>query len=170
MLAEFPGLTSLELRYVPKISGMPPLANFPDLGFFVGWNIIEDAGKVFRSELRALKKQRTFQHAAATQLRTREWFESSYGLPYSGWPNAQAKRAIVAHRKAEAALAAATTSVEAETAVHDFVAGFNRFSGIATSEREDIGDAVEQLVAPASVAALISLDRALEIYDEVRNY
>ncbi len=168
VLAEFPRLTSIELRFVPRIEGLPPLASFPELTRFIGWNIIDVPGKALRSELRRLGQVRELRHASVSQLRSAEWFEHEYGLPYSGWRAPLAKRAVTAHRTSQAALRACATAQEAERVLSEFVDGFNGMDGIETAEREDLAVAVVQLVT--QVGTLISPQRALAVFDEVREF
>ena len=50
----------------------------------------------------------------------------------------------------------------------EFVDGFNGMDGIETAEREDLAVAVVQLVT--QVGTLISPQRALAVFDEVREF
>lgn len=169
MLTEFPKLQSIALRFLPDLSGMPPLTSWPELDSFLAWNIESEAGKSLRSQLRKLQRERELgQYSGVRQLRTSAWFEQEYGLPYAAWPPTLAKQALKAHRKALKMLAEATDSSAAEQAISDFVTSFNRFSTIETSEREDLGVAVAQLAAAAP--ELITASQAQDVFDRVRNF
>ena len=104
------------------------------------------------------------------QLRTADWFRTEYGLPYSTWPAKLAKKAVTAHRMAQTKLAAATTTEEAKEVLAAFVQTFNTLPGIEASEREDLGQAVTQLVSADNAAALLTPAQAQQIFDQERDY
>ncbi|WP_156888200.1 hypothetical protein [Microbacterium indicum] len=169
-LTRLPNLTRLELRYVPDLEGFPPLATFPQLETFIAFNVDQAAGRQLRADVRAVSRQRPLRYSSVSQLRSREWFVAEYGLPYGGWePESLQKKAIRAHRAAQKALASATTAEEAEQALVRFTTAFNDLPGIDTGEREDLGEAVDQLVAAEHASALVGRERAREIFDAHRD-
>jgi len=116
-------------------------------------------------------KERDFAHASVSQLRTREWFTAECGLPYGGWePQSVQKKAVRAHRAAQKAIAAATTTEDVESALVAFVATVNTLPGIETTERDDLGEAVTQLAGTEHARGLITTPRARELHDQHRTY
>ncbi len=171
-LAQRPELTSLGMRYMPNLDGLPSLDTWPDLRSFIGFNVDETAGKALRQQVKArARKQPWIGHTSVTMLRKPEWWEKEYGRPFSGWPARQSKRANAAYDEAQAALAQAGSEADAQRAFTDFAAGFNGFKGIETTEREDIGEAVWQLAQTEHLSALgVTEEKALQWFDESRDY
>jgi hypothetical protein len=139
-LAGLPGLTGLQLRYVPDLSELPPLDAWPHLTQLIAWNVDDRAGKRLRTELR--RGDREWRDSSVTKLRTPAWFATEYGLPFSGWPPRSGRAAVKAFRIAEAAVRGATTEAAVEEAVRGFVGALNRLPRIETTEREDAAAAV----------------------------
>lgn len=171
-LADHPQLTGLELRDMPNLGGLPPLATWPDLdGFFAG-DIDEDVGKRLRRELNARTKQRPFANRAmVSKLRKPEWWAREYGRPFAAWPPRRAKIANAAFDTAQAAIAAAATLADVEAAITEFAKRFNAMDGIETTEREALADAVWQL-GRSEVATALGTDDALALqwFDAAREY
>jgi hypothetical protein len=154
-LAELPHLQRLQLSDCPDLTGLPPLTAWPGLRDFDASNIDAAAGRDLRQQL----KDRRLARASVTGLRTAEWFERDYGLPFSAWPAATARRATKAFRAAEAA-------DDPEKGIHAFIHAINDLPGIDTIEREDVGEAVALLAARAK----ISEDRAMSWFDADRDF
>lgn len=171
-LADHPQLTHLELRDMPDLRGLPPLATWPDLDGFVAIDIDEDVGKRLRRELNARARQRPFiNHARVAKLRKPEWWAHEYGRPFAAWPPRRAKIAHAAFDTAQAAIAAATSLADVEAAITDFAKRFNAMDGIETTEREALSDAVWQL-GRADAAMALGVDDALALqwFDAAREY
>jgi hypothetical protein len=171
-LADHPQLTGLELRDMPDLSGLPPLATWPNLdGFFAG-DIDEGVGKRLRRELNARAKQRPFANRTmVSNLRKPEWWAREYGRPFAAWPPRRAKIANAAFDTAQAAIAAATSLADVEAAITEFALRFNAMDGIETTEREGLADAVWQLGRSEAARALGTDDAlALQWFDAAREY
>ncbi len=112
-------LRGLQLRFCPDLTGLPALHSWPDLTHLLAFNVEEVTGRRLRGELR--RSDREWRHSGVSQLRKPEWFATEYGLPFSAWTGRRAKRATVAYRAAQAAIAAATAPAEVEAAIRAFV-------------------------------------------------
>lgn len=168
-LADLKNLESLELRYIPDLHGMPKLETWERLSGFMGWNIEESAGKAFRAELKTLKKQRTMaDYTGVSQLRKPIWFTTEYGLPFSGWEENNAKKAIKAYKKCYNQIKKAAAEDEVHAAIVEFVEKINRLDNIETTEREDAGTAVGQLVESAPLE--IPDEKWMLWFDEAREF
>ncbi|MET9031166.1 hypothetical protein ABZW96_37095 [Nocardia sp. NPDC004168] len=120
-LAELSHVQRLQLGDCPDLTGLPPLTTWPGLHDFDASNIAQEAGRDLRQQLKGVR----LPHASVTRLRTAEWFERDYGLPFSEWPTATARRATKAFRAAEAA-------DDPETGIRAFIRAINDLPGIAT--------------------------------------
>lgn len=167
-LADLKNLESLSLRYIPDLKGMPGLETWEHLSGFIGWNIEESAGKVFRAELKALKKERTMAYADVSQLRKPIWFTTEYGLLFSGWEETNAKKAARAYKKCYNQIKKAATEDEVHAAIVEFVEKINRLDNIETTGREDAGTAVGQLVEHSSLE--IPDEKWMLWFDEAREF
>lgn len=167
-LADLKNLESLGLRYIPDLQGMPKLETWEKLNYFIGWNIEESAGKAFRAELKTLKEEREMKHASVSQLRKPIWFTTEYGLPFSGWEEASAKKATTAYKKCFKQMKKAATEDEVHAAIIEFVGKINRLDNIETTEREDAGTAVGQLVENAPLE--IPDEKWMLWFDEAREF
>jgi hypothetical protein len=154
-LAELPHLQRLQLRDCPDLTGLPSLTAWPDLRDLDAANIGQAAGRDLRQQL----KDRQLARASVTGLRTAEWFEQDYGLPFSTWPAATARHATKAFRAAEAA-------DDPEKGIRAFIHAINDLPGIGTIEREDVGEAVALLAARTKT----SEDLALSWFDADRDF
>jgi hypothetical protein len=154
-LAELPHVQRLQLGDCPDLTGLPPLTTWPDLREIDASNIAHDAGRDLRQQLKGCRLSR----ASVTRLRTAEWFERDFGLPFSAWPTATARRAIKAFRAAEAA-------DDPETGIRAFIRAINNLPGIDTIEREDVGEAVALLAARQKITE----DLALSWFDAERDF
>ncbi len=167
-LARLKHLESLELRYVPDLSGMPGLGCWERLNCFIGYNIEETAGKTFRAELKQLAEEREFRVASVTRLRKAIWFTTEYGIPFSGWEDKKGKAAVRAYKTCLKEVKKAETEEGVHQAVTLFVQTFNRLPDMETVEREDVGMAVEQLVEVAGLG--ISRETGQAWFDGVREF
>jgi hypothetical protein len=154
-LAGLSHLQRLQLSDCPTLAGMPSLTTWPGLRDFDASNIDAAAGRDLRQQL----KDHPLPRASVAGLRTAEWFERDYGLPFSAWPAASARRATKAFRAAEAA-------DDPETGIRAFVHAINELPGIDTIEREDAGEAVTLLAARAKIRQ----DLALKWFDAERDF
>lgn len=167
-LAALKNLESIALRYIPNLQDMPRLDSWDKLISFIGYNIEENAGKRFRAELSKMKKERTMRHASVSKLRKQIWFETEYGIPFSGWEEKTAKKAATAYKSCFNTMKKAQTEEEIHHAIVVFVEKINRLNGIETTEREDVGDAIKQLIQSAPLD--ISPEKWMLWFDETRNF
>jgi hypothetical protein len=151
-LTNLPCLAKLEkpervgIRYAPDLDGFPPLDTWKHLKSFIAWNIEESTGKRLKSELKALATARELDYSSVSKLRKAIWFTTEYGMPFSGWNEKNAKTAVKAYKDALKEIRKAKTDDEAQRAIAQFVGKINGLPNIETSEREDAGTAVAQLI------------------------
>ncbi|MEK3839102.1 MULTISPECIES: hypothetical protein [unclassified Paenibacillus] len=171
-LARLTGLTSLELRFMPELDGLPSLDTWPLLDRFIAFNVEEAGGKRLRQQMKARAKMRPWdEYASVSQLRKPEWWVSEYGRPFSAWPKRLAKLANEAYDAAQAAMAEARNLEEAEAAITAFTLRFNSLKGIETTEREDLGEAVWQLSqSEHQLGQPITEEAAQGWFDAARDY
>lgn len=165
------GLKSLErigLRFVPDLQDMPALKSFRHLKSFIGYNIEETAGKVLRAELNKLKKEKEMDFSSVTKLRKSIWFVTEYGMPFSGWEDKNGKIATKAYKLCMKEIKKAGTKSELREAVLGFVEVLNGLEGIETSEREDVGEAVGQLMEMSTLD--IPQEQWQRWFDEARDF
>ncbi|MPN21390.1 hypothetical protein SDC9_168769 [bioreactor metagenome] len=165
-------LKALSLRFMRNLSGLPALQTWPELDFFIAYNVEEAAGKRLRQQLKERTKARPWAgYTSVSQLRKPEWWAKEYGRPFSGWPAARARIAHAAYELAEREIGKASSLGHVQAALTTFTARFNTVKGIETSEREDLGLAVQQL---AQLRAALSLnltdEQAQRWFDENRDY
>ncbi|MFC4045907.1 hypothetical protein ACFO1B_46475 [Dactylosporangium siamense] len=165
-LAQLRHLRGLQLRFCPDLTGLPALDSWPELTHLIAFNVEEATGKRLRGELR--RPGREWERSGVSQLRRPEWFATEYGLPFSGWPAAKAKKATTAYRTAQRAIATATGPDGVEAAIRAFVAVVNAMPGIETTEREDAGDAVAQLAEDTPFGDLT--EDAQDWFDDARDF
>lgn len=171
-LARLPRLANLEIRFTPDLDGLPELASWPALDRFIAYNVDEAAGKRLKAQMKAREKVRAWSgYNSVSQLRKREWWQSEYGRPFSGWNSRMAKSANTAYDAARLALEGARNVEDAQAAITAFASHFNGMKGIETAEREDIGEAVWQFSQLARVVRLgVSEEQAQRWFDAVRDY
>ncbi len=158
-------LSALEFRYVPDLGGLPPLSSWPGLEKMIVWNCDEKATKKLRGEIRRMPEGSGFR--SASQGRDMAWFATEYGLPFSGWPKRTASKATRAFAAAAKAIARAETVEECYEAIDGFLAVANDLPGIETTEREDLGEAVQML---ADLTEHLDERAAERRFDEVRHF
>ena len=171
-LAALQNLTSLQLRFMPNLTGLPSLDTWPQLESLIAYNVEDAAGKQLRQQMKTREKLRPWrEYSSVTQLRKPEWWAKEYGRPFAGWPAARAKQANAAYDTAELALRSATQRQQVQAAIEAFAVRFNSVKGIETSEREDLGEAVWQLAQLPEVLALgVTEELAQQWFDAVRDY
>lgn len=172
MLAQCTQLTSLSLRFIPHLQGLPDLQSWPALDSFIAYNVEEATGKRLRQQLKERAKVRAWNdYTSVSQLRKPEWWAKEYGRPFSAWPAARAKLAHAAYELAEQQIRAAQALGEVQSAISSFTARFNSVKGIETSEREDLGAAAWQLAQLPEAQALGATEElAQQWFDAVRDY
>jgi hypothetical protein len=168
VLAELKHLETIALRYVPDLTNMPNLSAWVNLKSFIGWNIEETAGKVLKKELNELAKTKELGNSAVSQLRKKIWFTTEYGIPFSAWEGKSEKIATKAYKTCLKEIKKAKTENEARKAIIDFVEVINSLPNIETTEREDAGTAVLQLIESSSLE--ISEETGIKWFDEVRKF
>ena len=172
LLSSCAKLKALSLRLMPHLQGLPALQTWPELDFFVAYNVEEATGKRLRQQLKDRAKERPWaEHAAVSQLRKPEWWAREYGRPFSSWPAARAKMGHAAYDLAEQQLNVAQSLSDVQTALVGFTSRFNTVKGIETTEREDLGQAVNQLAQlPAAQSLGLTDEQAQQWFDENRDY
>ncbi|WP_420112632.1 hypothetical protein [Pseudactinotalea sp.] len=163
-LARLP-LHSLELRYVPDLTGLPPLSTWPHLAQVIVWNSDAAATKRVRSEVRRMPPGEGLR--SASQGRDAAWFATEHGLPFSAWPKQSASAATRAFREAAKEITAAASPEEAQAAIEHLVRAANALPEIFTSEREDLGEAVWLL---AQLTEHLDPAAAMARFDAVRDF
>lgn len=167
-LEQFWNLDRLAIRYAPNLEELPPLKSWKKLTSFIGWNIEETKGKLLRRELKTLTKERELTYSTVSQLRKSIWFTTEYGIPFSAWEGENAKTAIKKYKATSKKLKKVKTEKEAKEILTEFTKVFNDLPQVETTEREDIGEAIEQLRQIPSIE--IDAKKADKWFDEVRDY
>lgn len=115
-----------------------------------------------------MSKEREFSCSSVSKLRKSIWFATEYGIPFSAWESKRAKAATRAYK----ACLKEVKKGETEEAVHEaivrFVETLNTLPDMETTEREDAGTAVSQLVEAADLG--ISQETGQAWFDEVRDF
>lgn len=167
-LKSFADLERLAIRYAPNLENLPSLNSWEKLCSFIAWNVEETKGKLLRSELKTLAKERELDYSSVSQLRKTIWFTTEYGIPFSAWDGKNAKVAIKSYKSTLKNLKKAKSEKEAKEILIDFIRVFNDLPNIETAEREDIGEAVDQLRQIPSFE--IDEKKAAKWYDATRDY
>lgn len=161
-------LEHLAIRYAPNIEGLPTLKSWEKLTSFIGWNIEATQGKLLRKSLKDLAKERTLSHSSVSKLRTSIWFTTEYGIPFSNWEGKKATLAVKTYKATLKKLKKAKEEQAIKELLVAFTKTFNTFPAIETTEREDIGEAINQL---RQVPALeIDATKAYQWFDAYRDY
>ena len=126
------------------------------------------AGKLLRTELKKLRKERELNYSTVSQLRKLIWFTTEYGIPFSGWTGKNAKIAVRSYKASVKKLKKAKEEQEVKEILIQFTVIFNDLPQIETTEREDIGEAVEQLRQVSSIE--IDAEQAKSWFNQVRDY
>lgn len=171
-LSSCPQLRALSLRFMRHLSELPALQAWPQLDSFIAYNVEEAAGKRLRQQLKERTRARPWAgYTSVSQLRKPEWWSKEYGRPFAGWAAVRARIAHAAYDLAEQEIGAASSLDHVQAALTTFTARFNTVKGIETSEREDLGLAVQQLAQlPAALALKLTHEQAGQWFDENRNY
>lgn len=167
-LSNLKSLNDLQLRYCPNLEGLARLETWSKLNSFIAWNVEEENGKLLRSQLKKLKKEREMEYSTVSQLRSQKWFLEEYGSTFSGWESKSSRVATKAYKKAAKIIAEAKNEVQIKKAIIEFTETFNKLEDIESTERDDLGVAIERLadINPDGV----DLKKALEWFDEVRDF
>lgn len=167
-LAQLKNLGHIGLRYIPDLKDMPKLKSWSSLKSFIGYQIEESAGKALRTELHKLKKEKSMDYANITKLRKRIWFDTEYGIPFSDWEEKAEKSAARAYKSCYHKIKKSESEEEAHAAITEFVMKINGLKGIETSERDNVGMAIGQLIENSSLE--ISYEKWMNWFDEVRDF
>jgi hypothetical protein len=167
-LASLRELSQLQLRHCPDLTDLPPLTSWPDLSGLMVSNVEAGAGRRLRTELKQREKAsgHRWEHSWVRELRAPEWFATEYGLPFTEWPRATARKAKKAFEAAVVAATSAQSPDDVEAAVRKFTATLNDLPGLYTIEREDAAEAVTQIAAKTDVSA----EQALAWFDAERDF
>ncbi|WP_298608933.1 hypothetical protein [uncultured Thiothrix sp.] len=167
-LASLTHLQTLGLRYMPELDTLPALRTWPNLSHFIGWNIEATAGKALQKQLKLAQKAELKKYSSVSQLRSKSWFIAEYALPFGAWENKNAKLATKAYKACLKAIQQASTTQEVQDSIAVFIAVINQLPAMETSEREDVAEAVDQLVAAAKFQ--IDPKEAQTWFDAVRDF
>ncbi|MCH5714792.1 hypothetical protein [Niabella hibiscisoli] len=167
-LKELRQLERLGIRYTPDLENFPLLHSWGQLKSFIGWNIEADTGKRLNAELKLLAKQKELDYSSVSKLRSKIWFTTEYGIPFTNWDGKKAATATKAYKAALKAIGNAKAETEVYHSITELVQLINRIPGIETVEREDTGLAVRQLVEASSLN--IPQETADKWFDELREF
>ncbi|MDR0227564.1 MAG: hypothetical protein LBI72_00635 [Flavobacteriaceae bacterium] len=150
-LVEYRALECLELRYVSNLDNFPSLYSWPNLNYFIAWNIEANGGKKLKKELDTLQKDKIFQYASISNLKKSDWFISEYGIPFAIWKGQNGKIAVKAYKEALKGLKKIIKEEEAKTILVTMIRVINTLPNIETEEREDTYLACMQLSKMANI-------------------
>lgn len=167
-LKSITALEVLELRYMSDLSTLPTLNSWPNLNYFIGWNIEESTGKLLKKQLAVLEKEKSFKYASVSNLKKPEWFITEFGIPFGIWPTKNNKVAVKAYKEALKAIKKASSVADVEAAIKILVEVINELPNIETTEREDTWEAVMQLVSFSPIE--IAEDTASKWFDQYRDF
>lgn len=167
-LTELKNLQSLGLRFVPDLTNMPKLTSWTELRGFIAWNIEEVTGKRLRAELKELSKDRELRYSNVSKLRKPIWFTTTYEIPFSGWDTKNEKIATKEYKNCLKEIKKAKTEKEIYNLIVTFIEKINQLPNIETSEREDVGIAVDQLVASSKLN--IPKELGSKWFNEIRDF
>jgi hypothetical protein len=161
-------LEHIGVRYAVNLEGFPALGTWENLVSFIGWNIDEKAGKKLNVELKQLAKEKQLGHSSVSKLRSPIWFTTEYGIPFENWESKNAKIATKAYKTALKEIIKAKTEQEVKLSIEQLIMLINTLPNIETSEREDTGIAIQQLIEASKVD--IDQDKANTWFDEIRDF
>lgn len=167
-LKDFKNLERLAIRYAPNLENFPSLNSWKNLKSFIGWNIDEGTGKRLNAELKQLTKTKDLDYSSVSKLRSSIWFTTEYGIPFTNWESKNAKIATKAYKAALKEIAKAKTENDVKISLTELIETINKLPNIETSEREDVGIAVIQLVETSKLN--IARDMANKWFDEIRDF
>ena len=167
-LKQLQQLERIGIRYAVNLEGFPTLNTWENLRSFIGWNIDEKTGKRLNAELKHLAKEKQLDYSSVSKLRSSIWFTTEYGIPFENWESNNAKIAIKAYKSALKEISKAKTKQDVKGAIIGLVEIINTLPNIETTEREDTGLAVLQLVE----ASTFDIDQeTVNIwFDEIRDF
>ena len=167
-LKDFKNLERLAIRYAPDLENFPSFNSWKNLKSFIGWNIDEATGKRLNTELKQLTKTKDLDYSSVSKLRSSIWFTTEYGIPFANWESKNAKIATKAYKAALNEIAKAKTENDVKISITELIETINKLPNIETSEREDVGIAVIQLVGTSKLN--IARDMANKWFDEIRDF
>ncbi|KAF1025580.1 MAG: hypothetical protein GAK29_01819 [Acinetobacter bereziniae] len=167
-LKQLKQLERIGIRYAINLEGFPSLNTWDNLISFIGWNIDEKTGKRLNAELKQLAKEKQLDYSSVSKLRSPVWFTTEYGIPFENWESKNAKIATKAYKAVLKDIVKAKTEQEVKLSIEQFIALINTLPNIETSEREDTGIAIHQLVEASTLE--IDQDKAITWFDEMRDF
>ncbi|WLF83896.1 hypothetical protein [Moraxella sp. ZY210820] len=167
-LSQLKHLTSLQLRYIPDLSDLIDLTAFPKLESILLWNVEEQGAKRLKAHIKQHKNQLSHLDSHFSQLKKASWFVTEYQMPFSAWEGKNAKTAVKLYKNAVKSLKKLDDVEQIKAVIVEFVCAFNALEQIETTEREDIGTAVLQLIQVPNV--IVDDEIALQWFDEGRDY
>lgn len=167
-LKQLKQLERIGIRYAINLEGFPSLNTWDNLISFIGWNIDEKTGKRLNAELKQLAKEKQLDYSSVSKLRSPVWFTTEYGIPFENWESKNAKIATKAYKAVLKDIVKAKTEQEVKLSIEHFIALINTLPNIETSEREDTGIAIQQLVEASTLE--IDQDKANTWFDEMRDF
>lgn len=167
-LAELTNLKSIGLRMMPNLENFPSLTTWPRLSSFIGYVVEEQQGKILQKEVKALQSEKEFDYVNVSKLKSKLWFETEYGLPFSGWEPKSEKLAVKAFKAALKHVSKAKSVEEIELGIRNFIVELNLLPNLETEERENAGEAV--LILHKAFAVAIAEDVVLQWFDTYRDF
>lgn len=167
-LKELKHLERIGLHFLRDLSNMPSLKSWVNLESFIGNNIEETEGKIIKSELNNIMKVRELDYSSVSKLRKKIWFTTEYEIPFSNWEKKNEKIAVKAYKVCLKEVQKSDTEPEVKNAIFRFIERINQLHNIETSEREDVGTAVNQLIEASAVE--ISQQTGEMWFDEMRDF
>ena len=167
-LKQLKQLERIGIRYAINLEGFPSLNTWDNLISFIGWNIDEKTGKRLNAELKQLAKEKQLDYSSVSKLRSPVWFTTEYGIPFENWESKNAKIATKAYKAVLKDIVKAKTEQEVKLSIEQFIALINTLPNIETSEREDTGIAIQQLVEASTLE--IDQVKANTWFDEIRDF
>ena len=162
-------LSSIEVRYCPDMSGLPPLNTWKDLNYCIFWNVEEERGKLLRKELKELSKTREMnEYASVSNLHPKNWFVTEFNIPFASWEGKNGRGALKAYKETLKAVKKAKEEKEVKELLETLIAVINGLPNIETTEREDTYEAVCQLAEAAPFE--IDEEKIQLWFDEVREF
>lgn len=115
-----------------------------------------------------MSKERKMDYSSVTKLRKKIWFITEYGLPFSGWDEKNARIASKAYKKCYQKIKKLETEEQIKQSIICFIQVINDLDDIETTEREDVGIAIKQLIECSLLE--ISEEKWQSWFDEYRDF
>ncbi|MDI2091198.1 hypothetical protein [Commensalibacter oyaizuii] len=173
VLKQLTHIESLGLRYMPDLSGMPSLTSWPKLSRFIAYVVEDKQGKLIQAELKQLLKENKLPKTennffSVSKLKSKLWFMGEANSFFASWSDKSEKKASKAYKLAVKVVSSVKTENEVKDVVFKFIKSINILPDIETTEREDVWDAIQQLVKACPFD--ISEEQIRKWFDEARDF